>query len=244
MAITLEFHEMLPGAQAARVAARELGFKPSATYTETRIDIGAGGTSPNSPLGLPPVLKDTADPGGHPITLFGGTGTSAYLNELSKLAQGPVLIPNNPCVLPLTLQWTELATSVLFPIIETITRHGRWNQQPQRRQGPFGQAAQALKDLLAVLENKVFTQANPQFLVNHDGKNPFTLGDVAMASGLTYARIVPQGRNVNLDQFPRTKAYLESIEARAAFREVFGGVTIPKGPGEPNADPLDEPPNP
>ena len=243
MAITLEFHEMLPSAQAARVTARELDFKPGPDFAETRIDIGAGETSKDSPLGLPPVLNDTNDPGGHPITLFGATGTSAYLDQLSKIAQGPEAFPTGPCIIPITLQWSEFATSVVFPIIETLTRHGRWNQQPQRRQGPFGQAAQALKDLLTTLENKVFTSANPSFLVNHDGKNPFTFADITMASGLTYTRIVPQARNVKIDQFPRTHAYLQMIEARPAFKEIFGGVTIPKTPGEP-VPPLDEPPNP
>jgi hypothetical protein len=89
----------------------------------------------------------------------------------------------------------------------------------------------------------VFTQQTPQFLVSHDGKNPHTLADISMASALTFVRIIPQGRNVSLDQFPRTKAYVELIEARPAFREVFAGVTLPKAPGE-VVPVLDEPPNP
>jgi glutathione S-transferase len=241
MAITLEYHEMLPGAQATRVAAREASL--IGQVTETRIDLSAGATSKDSPLGLPPVLRDDNDPGGHPLTLFGGTGIATYLDQLAGLQNGPIFIPRGPCNIPLTYEWTELATSVIFPLVETLTRHGRWNQEPQRRQGPFGQAAQALKDLLTTLENKVFTQANPQFLVQHDGKVQFSLADIAVASGVTYVRIIPQGRNVRIDQFPRTQAYLEMIEARPAFKEVFAGVTLPKVPGE-MPPPLTEPPNP
>jgi glutathione S-transferase len=239
MAIEIEFYELLPGAQTVRVAAREATFVPGQDFTETRIDIKAGQTSADSPFGAPPVLKDSNDPGGHPITLFGATGVASYLNELAKLQQKPVFIPPTPCNLPLSYQWTELATSTAFPLIETITRHGRSLSTPQQRKAAFGLAVQGMKDLMTTLENKVFT--GQKFLVSHDGQNPFSLADIALASALTYVRILPAARRIELDDFPKTKVYLEGIESRPAFRAVFEGVTLPKSPQEP-PPPLEEPP--
>ncbi len=232
MAYTLHTYKFWPDAMAARVALQEQGDQ--AELVDVDMSAGANKTPAFlklNPAGEPPVLVDDKGPmdTGGPLTLWETMAISQYLNDKHVRQPGskPVLFPNDPEVYPLSLQWATWTQINLVPAVEQVLLNSKILPSAQRNLvALFLGAAQTLR-ALTFLETQVPDQANgPAFMARgpQGGAGVFSFADITLGATLTYAHLANQ--QMPLQNFPKLSAYLQMLETRPSFRNVFTGVTI------------------
>lgn len=124
---------------------------------------------------------------------------------------GGVLGPQDDAELALAEQWSLFAvTAVETPALEIMAALQSGGADSPATQATLAVSAEKLRRPLHRLEGHLATQ---DWMVG----GRFTVADINVAECLRYA----QGHPSLLAEFPRTKAWLETCQARPAFRQMW-----------------------
>lgn len=188
----LEF-EQIPVIQAYRLPDPDAPDAPLNTHSPEFLAL--------SPAGAIPVLQDGD------LLLSESLACTLYL---AQKAGGPIG-PENAAEAAMMMQWGFYAIASIEPDALTILfLHKPGQQQPGEDVAIVANAAERLIRPLRVLESHLSTHA---YLLG----DRFTVADLNMAEVLRYA----QGHRELMGPFPAVLAWLDTCQARPAFREMW-----------------------
>lgn len=154
-----------------------------------------------SPAGAIPVIEDDG------LILSESLAATLYLARKHGGAIGPADLAEDA----LMMQWSFYAATSVEPDALTILfLHARSRLQSGEDQALVANAAERLVRPLAVIEAHLSTRS-------HLVGDRFTVADLNMAEVLRYA----QGYGELMGQFPAIMAWLETCQARPAFRKMW-----------------------
>ncbi len=138
------------------------------------------------------------------------TESLSITNHIAR-TRGGALGPQRPAEAALIDQWTLLAvTAVETPALEILNVQGAGGDKTPEGQGAIAINAEKLRRPLKRLEAHLSAHS-------HLVGDRFTVADLNLAECLRYA----QGHPTLLSEFPAVKAWLETCQAREAFKKMW-----------------------
>jgi glutathione S-transferase len=236
LAYTLHYYELWPDAMAIRVAMTEQGAQTALARVDmSKDEHHLPAFLALNPQGEPPVLVDSNgpldDPNHGPVALWETLAIAQYVQDKAVLLANanPVLYPRDPCGYPLAKQWASWAQISLVPPFEQILLHSTILPTAQRNALTLASGVSKARKALKLLEGQVpDVSAGEKFMAREAHSNPsgwFSFADISIGATLTYTKLVKA--QISLQAFPRTAAYLGTLEQRSSFASIFSGVTLP-----------------
>lgn len=231
MTLRLFHYNLWPDAQAARIALLEQGD----AHEIVTVDMSARAHRDPAflalnPQGEPPVLIDTNGPNGE-LKVWETLAVARYIHDkrVGGSTGGPILWPPDPGDIPPTFQWAAWTQIHLTPLMERMLLNGRIMPRTDRDVSDMRPALRRFRRSLELLEQNVPTGTA---FMNRTAAHPagtFSFADITLGATLSFARLIPP-LELTLNDFPRTRTYVERLETRLSFRTALGGVTLPPAP--------------
>lgn len=198
----------------------ESGLRRGIDWEESVVDIEAGDQSrPQflriNPNGKIPVLVDSQGPGGQPITVFESGAILLYLADKTGR-----LMPDSALGRYQVLQWLMFQVSGLGPTLGQ-NRHFR-SVAAERIEYAIQRYTAETRRLFEVMDARLATS---RFIAGDE----YTLADIAIFPGLRHV----SGHGMDWADFPRLKAWFDTIAQRPAVRRALSNAASPAQVREP-----------